>query len=108
VVKEMSQEELKAKMDRGDNFSRPPSGTPPTSPEPHRAFYFALEGLVDRFVSLQHYGLAVILVFVGATFVAQGKTCSRCARHPRASTVADEPAPSSLNAGRSLPNSCGA
>jgi hypothetical protein len=48
----MSQEELKAKMDQGDNFSRPPSGTPPTSPEPHRAFYFALEGLVDRFVSL--------------------------------------------------------
>jgi hypothetical protein len=45
VVKEMSQEELKAKMDEGDNFSRPPSGTPPTSPEPHRAFYFALEGL---------------------------------------------------------------
>ena len=72
VVKEMAQEELKGKMDQGDDFSRPPSGTPPTSPEPHRAFYFALEGLVDRFVSL-HYGLAVILVFVGAKFVAQGK-----------------------------------
>jgi hypothetical protein len=57
VVKEMSQEEMKAKMDRGDDFSRSPSGTPPTSPEPHRAFYFALEGLVDRFVYL-HYGLA--------------------------------------------------
>ena len=36
-----------------------------------RALYFALEGLVDRFVYL-HYGLAVILVFVGAKFVAQG------------------------------------
>jgi tellurite resistance protein TerC len=36
-----------------------------------RAHYFALEGLVDRFVYL-HYGLAVILVFVGAKFVAQG------------------------------------
>jgi hypothetical protein len=37
-----------------------------------RAFYFALEGLVDRFVYLP-YGLAVILVFVGVKFVAQGK-----------------------------------
>jgi tellurite resistance protein TerC len=36
-----------------------------------RALYFALEGLVDRFVYL-HYGLAVILVFVGTKFVAQG------------------------------------
>jgi tellurite resistance protein TerC len=36
-----------------------------------RALYFALEGLVDRFVYL-HYGLAVILLFVGARFVAQG------------------------------------
>ena len=36
-----------------------------------RALYFALEGLVDRFVYL-HYGLAVILVFVGAKFVVQG------------------------------------
>src|SRR5215218_6295083 len=36
-----------------------------------RALYFALEGLVDRFVYL-HYGLAVILLFVGAKFVAQG------------------------------------
>ena len=36
-----------------------------------RALYFALEGLIDRFVYL-HYGLAVILVFVGAKFVAQG------------------------------------
>jgi nucleotide-binding universal stress UspA family protein len=34
-----------------------------------RALYFALEGLIDRFVYL-HYGLAVILVFVGAKFVA--------------------------------------
>jgi tellurite resistance protein TerC len=36
-----------------------------------RALYFALEGLVDRFVYL-HYGLATILIFVGAMFVAQG------------------------------------
>jgi tellurite resistance protein TerC len=36
-----------------------------------RALYFALEGLVDRFVYL-HYGLAFILVFVGGKFVAQG------------------------------------
>jgi tellurite resistance protein TerC len=36
-----------------------------------RALYFALEGLVDRFVYL-HYGLAAILIFVGAKFVAQG------------------------------------
>jgi tellurite resistance protein TerC len=36
-----------------------------------RALYFALEGLIDRFVYL-HLGLAVILVFVGAKFVAQG------------------------------------
>ena len=36
-----------------------------------RALYFALEGLVDRFVYL-HYGLAAILVFVGTKFVAQG------------------------------------
>jgi tellurite resistance protein TerC len=36
-----------------------------------RALYFALEGLIDRFVYL-HYGLAVILVFVGAKFVVQG------------------------------------
>src|SRR5215218_4098591 len=36
-----------------------------------RALYFALEGLVDRFVYL-HYGLAVILLFVGAKSVAQG------------------------------------
>ncbi len=36
-----------------------------------RALYFALEGLVGRFVYL-HYGLAAILVFVGAKFVAQG------------------------------------
>ena len=36
-----------------------------------RALYFALEGLVDRFVYL-HYGLAAILVFVGAKFAAQG------------------------------------
>ena len=36
-----------------------------------RALYFALEGLIDRFVYL-HYGLAVILIFVGAKFVAQG------------------------------------
>jgi len=36
-----------------------------------RALYFALEGLVDRFVYL-HYGLAAILVFVGAKFMAQG------------------------------------
>jgi tellurite resistance protein TerC len=36
-----------------------------------RALYFVLEGLVDCFVYL-HYGLAAILVFVGAKFVAQG------------------------------------
>jgi tellurite resistance protein TerC len=36
-----------------------------------RALYFTLEGLVDRFFYL-HYGLAAILVFVGAKFVAQG------------------------------------
>ena len=36
-----------------------------------RALYFALEGLVDRFVYL-HYGLAAILVFLGAKFVVQG------------------------------------
>ncbi len=36
-----------------------------------RALYFALEGLVDRFAYL-HYGLAAILVFLGAKFVAQG------------------------------------
>jgi tellurite resistance protein TerC len=36
-----------------------------------RALYFALEGLVDRFIYL-HYGLAAILVFVGAKFMAQG------------------------------------
>lgn len=36
-----------------------------------RALYFALEGLVDRFVYL-HYSLAAILVFLGAKFVAQG------------------------------------
>ncbi len=33
--------------------------------------YFALEGLVDRFVYL-HYGLAAILVFLGTKFAAQG------------------------------------
>jgi tellurite resistance protein TerC len=36
-----------------------------------RALYFALEGLADRFVYL-HYGLATILVFLGAEFVLQG------------------------------------
>jgi tellurite resistance protein TerC len=36
-----------------------------------RHLYFALEGLIDRFAYL-HYGLAAILVFVGAKFVAQG------------------------------------
>jgi tellurite resistance protein TerC len=36
-----------------------------------RALYFALEGLVDRFVYL-HYGLAAILLYVGAKFVGQG------------------------------------
>jgi TerC family integral membrane protein len=36
-----------------------------------RALYFALEGLVDRFVYL-HYGLAAILIFLGAKFVGQG------------------------------------
>ena len=36
-----------------------------------RALYFALEGLVDRFVYL-HYGLAAILIFLGAEFVLQG------------------------------------
>lgn len=36
-----------------------------------RALYFALEGLVDRFIHL-HYGLAVILVLLGAEFVSEG------------------------------------
>jgi tellurite resistance protein TerC len=36
-----------------------------------RALYFALEGLIDRFVYL-HYGLAAILTFVGAKFLVQG------------------------------------
>lgn len=36
-----------------------------------RALYFALEGLVDRFVYL-HYGLAAILVFLGAEFLLEG------------------------------------
>lgn len=36
-----------------------------------RALYFALEGLVDRFVYL-HYGLAAILIFLGAEFILQG------------------------------------
>lgn len=36
-----------------------------------RALYFALEGLIDRFVYL-HYGLATILVFVGVKFVLEG------------------------------------
>ncbi|MDP9425409.1 MAG: TerC/Alx family metal homeostasis membrane protein [Actinomycetota bacterium] len=36
-----------------------------------RALYFALEGLIDRFVYL-HYGLAAILVFVGAKFLLEG------------------------------------
>ena len=36
-----------------------------------RALYFALEGLMDRFIYL-HYGLATILVFVGAKFILEG------------------------------------
>lgn len=36
-----------------------------------RALYFALEGLIDRFKYL-HYGLAAILVFVGAKFILEG------------------------------------
>jgi tellurite resistance protein TerC len=36
-----------------------------------RHLYFALEGLRDRFVYL-HYGLAAILVFVGAKFLLEG------------------------------------
>ncbi len=36
-----------------------------------RALYFALEGLVDRFVYL-HYGLATILIFLGVEFILQG------------------------------------
>ena len=36
-----------------------------------RALYFALEGLIDRFVYL-HYGLAAILVFVGVKFILEG------------------------------------
>jgi tellurite resistance protein TerC len=36
-----------------------------------RALYFALEGLIDRFKYL-HYGLAAILVFVGAKFLLEG------------------------------------
>ena len=36
-----------------------------------RALYFALEGLIDRFIYLS-YGLAAILVFVGVKFVLEG------------------------------------
>lgn len=36
-----------------------------------RALYFALEGLIDRFTYL-HYGLAVILTFVGVKFILEG------------------------------------
>ena len=36
-----------------------------------RSLYFALDGLIDRFAYL-HYGLAAILVFVGARFVFEG------------------------------------
>jgi tellurite resistance protein TerC len=36
-----------------------------------RALYFALEGLIDRFVYL-HYGLGAILAFVGAKLVLRG------------------------------------
>jgi tellurite resistance protein TerC len=36
-----------------------------------RALYFAVEGLIDCFVYL-HYGLAVILTFVGAKLLLQG------------------------------------
>jgi tellurite resistance protein TerC len=36
-----------------------------------RALYFALEGLIDRFVYL-HYGLAAILAFVGVQLLLQG------------------------------------
>ena len=36
-----------------------------------RALYFTLEGLIDRFVYL-HYGLAAILIFLGAEFVLEG------------------------------------
>jgi tellurite resistance protein TerC len=36
-----------------------------------RALYFALEGLIDRFVYL-HYGLAAILAFVGVKLLLQG------------------------------------
>ncbi len=36
-----------------------------------RALYFALEGLIDRFVYL-HYGLAAILTFVGTKLLLQG------------------------------------
>ncbi len=36
-----------------------------------RALYFALEGLIDRFTYL-HYGLALILIFVGAKFLLEG------------------------------------
>jgi tellurite resistance protein TerC len=36
-----------------------------------RALYFALEGLIDRFVYV-HYGLAAILAFVGAKLLLQG------------------------------------
>ena len=36
-----------------------------------RALYFALEGMIDRFVYL-HYGLAAILTFVGAKLLLQG------------------------------------
>jgi tellurite resistance protein TerC len=39
-----------------------------------RALYFALKGLVDRFVYL-HYGVAAILVFVGAKSWRRASAC---------------------------------
>jgi tellurite resistance protein TerC len=36
-----------------------------------RHLYFLLEGAVDRFTYL-HYGLAVVLIFVGAKFLLEG------------------------------------
>ena len=47
-----------------------------------RALYFALEGLIDRFVYL-HYGLAAILAFVGTSSCCRVSACtspsaSRC------------------------------
>ena len=50
-----------------------------------RAMFFLLAGMVDRF-HLLPYGLAVILLFVGAKMLAViSSTCHRCCRSSRSS-----------------------